>query len=176
MAAGTPGRAGMRFERGGSMGRTMSWKPAILVLLLAASACSRPQPTGAEAGPAPRPSRPPAEPEWPAPSDSPPAGLACDAMTAPQCLLAKGCVLEAVPRGDPGYVCRAAKGPCEGGVSQFPALAFKAHCEGLPGCRYVPAQCFCPSAQTRVRSKSQVAISCVCGGGPPHRCEALADR
>ena len=152
----------------------MSWKSVALVLLLAASACKRAQPTGAEVGPAARPPVARADAEWPAPSDKPPAGMACDAMTAPQCLLAAWCVLQAVPRGDPGYVCREAKEPCEGGVAQFPPLEFKAHCEGRPGCRYVPAQCFCPTAQTRVRSISRVAIGCTCGGGSPHRCVAAA--
>jgi hypothetical protein len=99
--------------------------------------------------------------------------MACDDMTAAQCLLAARCVLEAVPRGDPRYVCREAKGPCEGGIAQFPALAFKAHCEGKAGCRYVPARCFCPTAQTRVRA-TPPPINCACGGGPPHRCMAAA--
>jgi hypothetical protein len=155
-----------------------------LTLLLAASACKRAQPIGEEAGDAAQPRvadadagmkpAPPQEPEWPSPSDKPPAGMACNDMTAAQCLLATGCVLEAVPKGDPGYVCREAKGPCEGGVSQFPPLIFKADCEARPGCRYVPADCFCPTAQTRVPSTSAVAINCSCGGGPPHRCAATS--
>ena len=156
-----------------------------LTLLLAASACKRAQPTGEEAGDAAQPQaakpdagmkpQPSKLPEWPSPSDKPPAGMACDDMTAAQCLLATGCVLEAVPNGDPEYICRKAKGPCEGGVAQFPALNFKADCEARPGCRYVAADCFCPTAQTPVRSTAHVGISCTCGGGPPHRCVAASE-
>jgi hypothetical protein len=160
----------------------------VLALLLVASACEQAQPSGGEAGDAGQPrmgegdadtEAPPSKgfqaPEWPSPSDTPPAGMACADMTGAQCLLATGCVLEAVPRADPGYVCREAKGPCEGGVAQFPALTFQADCKARPGCRYVAAECFCPPAQTRVRSTSPVAMNCTCGGGSPHRCVAAAD-
>jgi len=150
------------------MGRVMNWVSVALALLLAASACKRAQPTGADAD------IPLQGLEWPSPSDTPPAGMACNDMTAAQCLLATGCVLEAVPHGDPEYVCREAKGPCEGGVSQFPPLIFKADCEARHGCRYLEAECFCPNAQTRVRSTPSVVMDCVCNDGPPQRCAAAS--
>ena len=143
----------------------------------ASSASSTPsaasaRPTSTAAPPPTDPIRDPTKAYFDAPA--PPPGLACDKMSAPQCVHAAQCVLVPPPRGVAGqykggdYVCRDAQAPCEGGITQSDPR-FKDDCAGRSNCVFRETSCFC-FGETKVPSGISNKPECYCGGGPVQTC------
>ncbi len=84
-------------------------------------------------------------------------GPACGGSSEGECIAAGECTLLLVSDRPGDYVCVATRNACEAGFVQRDASA--AACEQKAGCRFVPAECYCPPD-----------LTCVCGGGPPAQC------
>ena len=91
----------------------------------------------------------------------------CDRLGPWACMHRAGCVLElGAPPGGSGYQCRAAAGACERDLPPYLDDDYPAQCAARPACVWTEASCFCGCAFDPVHP-----CNCVCGGGPPGRCE-----
>lgn len=80
----------------------------------------------------------------------------CGALGERACIASASCELEQVASNK--YICRSAKNRCEVGFLQLGENQLVT-CELKPGCKYVPANCYC-----------QPDFRCRCGGGRPSQC------
>ena len=86
----------------------------------------------------------------------------CGALSELPCINSSACTLVLADGGVGVYLCREAADACERGFRQ--RTDTRAACEAKPGCRFVPGVCYCPPD-----------VTCVCGGGPPPRCESASE-
>lgn len=86
----------------------------------------------------------------------------CEGLDQTPCRKSPDCTLVQDESAESGYRCRAAEGPCEEGFRQEGSS--REECENREGCRFQPANCYCPPE-----------VTCVCGGGPPSRCAGAAE-
>ncbi|MBL9099827.1 MAG: hypothetical protein JNL82_02655 [Myxococcales bacterium] len=121
------------------------------------------------------PADPPSEPT---PATRPAPAVDCDALPRAACIASPACTLVHVPRDEVttrSYICRPAAGACELGLDQSDAAA----CGARPGCKFVPASCYCACkdyGHARVPDPPDVnACRCECALGPPPICQE-ADR
>ncbi len=84
-------------------------------------------------------------------------GPTCESASEADCIVSGGCTLVVASERPGDYACVAARNACEEGFLQRDASAEE--CESKAGCRFVPAECYCPPD-----------LVCVCGGGPPAQC------
>lgn len=90
-------------------------------------------------------------------TDSAVTAALCDPEDMDACLRSAHCTVRLIKDRPGQYICRASKSPCETGFRQSPGG--RRDCEAIRGCKFVPAECFCPP----------LAL-CACGGGPPPQC------
>jgi hypothetical protein len=101
----------------------------------------------------------------------------CDRLSSRECLLSRACTLHAASPG--GYRCGDARPPCETTALQIDLMGGPkaqdlslrdrtiARCRNTDGCTFSEGSCFCYAAIMGWGV-------CVCGGGPPPRCEKAA--
>lgn len=89
-------------------------------------------------------------------------GPTCESASEAECIVSSECTLVVASDRPGDYACVAARNECEEGFFQRDASA--EHCESKAGCRFVPAQCYCPPD-----------LVCVCGGGTPAQCAPATD-
>jgi hypothetical protein len=82
----------------------------------------------------------------------------CARATELACVESTECTLDQVlTENGKSYQCRPDVNECQRGFAQ--KTGSPEACEAKPGCRFVPASCYCAPD-----------VLCVCGGGPPSQC------